>query len=44
MKIGIVDLDTSHPGNWVPIIRAGAASAQFAGFYRRQRYPEGGAR
>ncbi len=21
-KIGLVDLDTSHPGNWVPIIRA----------------------
>ena len=21
MKIGIVDLDTSHPQNWIPIIR-----------------------
>ena len=46
MKIGLVDLDTSHPAAWVPILRELGHDVvgiyAFAKSYQRARYPEGG--
>ncbi len=40
MRIGIADLDTSHPGSWVPIIRE--LGAEVAGVWDGGKvYPEG---